>query len=418
MRATVVSNLVIQGLTFGSSVLLARILGPQGRGELAIVLLYPQLIAAICMFGVDRAVAVRAGRGELPRPVATIATLSVIGASLAAVTAYGVVRWKVDDPRLAVLSTLYLAYIPPYFFYLLTALLFNGLGDFTRFNWVRLGFYAANLVLLALIWLTQPAPALSWTLAANLTAVYAAFLLALLMLRGVPTPAEGPVSLAPVLRMAAPFALPATLAHLWAVVHQVVLENRAGALELGTFVVLFSFSRLVAPLAGAVNSRVFHLGIRGAAHDIASLYRRSAVVFIVCATALAVLAPWVIPVVFGSGFEVSAAVMAPLALAAVLAQCADSMGEFLKGRALVGTETRALALALSVAVVLGWFLVPRWGLAGMAWALAAAETLRCTMLTARAAQVSQTPLAQFWRIGSRDLAQLLATARAWTRPSR
>src|SRR5258708_16565435 len=74
---TVWTNLAIQAMTFATSVLTARILGPVGRGELALVLLYPQLVAGIALMVVDRAVSVLRCRGSFPRPVPTIINLPI-----------------------------------------------------------------------------------------------------------------------------------------------------------------------------------------------------------------------------------------------------------------------------------------------------------------------------------------------------
>ena len=88
--------------------MIARALGPVGRGELALVLLYPQLIANIAIFGVDRAIPIMAGGNELTHPVRLIVKLVLTLSLPAVVVALFIIGWQVTDDRLADLSRLYL----------------------------------------------------------------------------------------------------------------------------------------------------------------------------------------------------------------------------------------------------------------------------------------------------------------------
>ncbi len=45
---------------------LARMLGPEGRGQFAAILLWPSIFAALGLMGVNMALARRAGAGEDP----------------------------------------------------------------------------------------------------------------------------------------------------------------------------------------------------------------------------------------------------------------------------------------------------------------------------------------------------------------
>src|SRR5258708_23596435 len=181
---TVWTNLAIQAMTFATSVLTARILGPVGRGELALVLLYPQLVAGIALMGVDRAVAVLSGRGRFARPVTAIIKLAMLLSIPAMGAGDAVLTWRVADPHLSGLATIYLAYVPAVYFFTLAVYLFNVTGDFVRFNVVRLGFYVLNLIVLISIWLVAPFAALDWVVVANLVSVYGGLALAGWLLRG------------------------------------------------------------------------------------------------------------------------------------------------------------------------------------------------------------------------------------------
>lgn len=415
MRNTLVTNLLIQGITFGTSVLTARILGPVGRGELAAVLLYPQLVASMWLLGVDRAVAVRAGRGDMPHPTIAIVIITLLLSLPAIIVAYCVIHMQINDLRLASLSTQYIAYIPAVYFFMLSAMLFNGIGEFKRFNRVRLGFYISNLLALVFIWALHPQYALQWVLAANLVSVYIVFLLAIFLLRGMPVSARDHsrhLDIRSILIMALPFALPAAMGHFAAVAYQVVLEQRTSAAAFGSFLIMYSYSRLLSPVGNAVGSHIFRLGISGAHCELASVFRRGWIVYLCCALPLGIVAQWLIPAVFGQDFPVDILSIAALLMACVFALSADSMAEFLKGRAMVRTDTIALALSLSVTFCGGWLLVPRVGIVGMALAMVIAEFIRCSLLAMRAAAVSNTKVICFCQPSSDDISELLHALRS------
>ena len=60
--STFAGNLAIQGLGAVSGVVAARILGPEGRGELAAVYFYPGIIALLGILSVPQAVAFEVSR--------------------------------------------------------------------------------------------------------------------------------------------------------------------------------------------------------------------------------------------------------------------------------------------------------------------------------------------------------------------
>src|SRR5438876_11507128 len=59
--STLITNVVIQGCTVIQGILVARLLGPVGRGQFAAAILWPNLFAALGGLGVGVALASRAG---------------------------------------------------------------------------------------------------------------------------------------------------------------------------------------------------------------------------------------------------------------------------------------------------------------------------------------------------------------------
>lgn len=414
---TMGANLAIQVIAFATSVLIARILGPGGRGELALVLLYPQLVASIALLGVDRAIAVLSGRAGLSKPIATIIKLALVLSVPAIVAGYVAVTYRVADAHLARLATIYLTYVPPVYFFTLAVFLFNGIGDFPRFNRVRLGFYIVNLVLVITILAGTPTRPLDWVVFANLAAVYGGFMFAVWFLRGLKQSSDhselaGKNDMRAVLRLAIAFALPVSLAHLSASAYQILLAHRMGVLPLGLFVVYFSYSRLLCPVGSAIGSHVFHLGITGESRDIAAIFRRSAVLFSLCMVPLWIVSDWLIPVVFGPQFVVDSSAVGLLLISCLFGLLADNLAEFLKGRRKLNADTGGFVIYLITLTVLGLGLVPSLGLVGMAVAMAWADLLRCGYLVVRVSRQTKQAFHEFWRLTERDLVEMLHTGKS------
>jgi O-antigen/teichoic acid export membrane protein len=408
---TLSANLAIQLTTFATSVLSARILGPVGRGELALVLLYPQLVAGVGLLGVDRAVAILSGNGELSRPASAIGKLVLLLSFPVMATGYAVVYWRVSDIHLAGLATLYLAYVPAMFFFLLAVSLFNGVGDFQRFNLARLSYYLINLVLVLVIWWAAPilVDLLDWVVFANLVSVYGVLALAVGMLHNLqPTGRNGGAAcekddVRTIFHLAVVFVLPVALAHVSTAAYQIILDHQMGVKALGFFVVFFAYSRLLSPLGSAIGSHVFHLGIAGEHRNIARIFRQSLVVYILCAMPLALLAGTLIPIIFGRQFVVQTVTVGVLLVSSLLALLADTMGEYLNGQRKVAADSIGRIIYLSSLAILGGMLVPVLGLLGMAQAVAISDMLRCLYLVNRVKRETQADLAEFWLITKTDL---------------
>lgn len=408
---TLASNLAIQVFTFGTSIMIARFLGPTGRGELALVLLYPQLVACIVFMGVDRAVAVLGGRGELNRPVATMIKLAILFSAPAMLVGYAIVIWRVADPHLAELAKMYLIYMPAMYFSLLAVSLFNGIGDFNRFNLTRLGFYIINFALVLAIWLASPKTLifLDWVLLANLVAIYCALALAIWMLRGynisVSSSAvagrKGDVRM--VIGLAVMFALPVGLTSFGASAYQIVLEQIMGVKALGLFVVFFSYSRLLSPISSAIGSHVFHFSISGENRDIDQIFRLSLVIYLGCALLLWVVAGWLVPMMFGRDFVVDNGTVGALLISMLFSLLANILAEYLTGQRKVAANTVGQILYLITLVILGMWLVPRFGLLGMALALAIGDMLRCGYLIKQVSCDTERSMKKFWQITMIDL---------------
>jgi O-antigen/teichoic acid export membrane protein len=152
------TSIAIQALNVLTGMLLARTLGPEGRGELAAVMLWPGMLAAVGGLGIGEAITYQAARRTTAMGKLLGSSLAVCGAQSAALVAIGAVLVPVamSDYRGATLQAalLFLADVPLYLggIYLIFAL--NGSGRYGLFHGLRLLVIAASavgLVVLAII---------------------------------------------------------------------------------------------------------------------------------------------------------------------------------------------------------------------------------------------------------------------------
>lgn len=407
---TISTNILIQSLTFATSVITARLLGPVGRGELALVLLYPMLVANIFFIGVDRAIAFQGGRGELEHPGPTVLRLAVLLAVPAMIAGYAAVQWRVVDAHLSTLAIVYIAHVPGVYLFTLVVNLFNGIGDFRRFNRARIWFFVMNFILVSGIWAATTTALLDWVVLANLASVYVAMFMAMWYFLGrtdlVAHTPSGMNEVLAVLRVAAVFAPAAVLANISGAAYQILLEYHMGVGPLGLFVVLYTYSRLLSSVGTAVGSHLFHLGIAGDQANIAQIYRQSTLVYLLCALPLWMVSGWMIPVVYGRAFSADPRIIGSLLVSCVFSLMADNMTEYLKGRKNVGVDVTGRLIYLISLVALGWNLVLANGLIGLSISLAASDMLRYTYVVHRISRETGIPAAKFWRLSMADLSSL------------
>jgi O-antigen/teichoic acid export membrane protein len=320
-----------QALLFLSGPILARVLGVEGRGQLALFLLSIALVAQIGLVGLPVAVTHHLAGHKNPRPAAADLWLSkwrwmatcVPAALIASLIAYVLMRSdRLPDSPLSLLFVGVITFAIMVQTMLLAGL--AGLGEFRLFNCLRV-LPAVSVALVAVLATMLDLPALSVLLAMYGTA----FLIATLITGAVVgrlIPAGG-----------TPKAVPKKRLYRFGVLALVGASNPADALSfdqaavglilgdraLGLYVVAVAFanfSNLLLSSIGLIGSP----RVAAARDDAAKAYlvRRYLQVGLVVGgvqtiLALAVL-PWLIPVLYGEDFESSVGVARVLAVAGLL----------------------------------------------------------------------------------------------------
>jgi O-antigen/teichoic acid export membrane protein len=146
LSTSLLTSSAVQGLNVLTGILLARALGPQGRGELTAVLLWPLLLAAVGSLGVTESATYYAARSATP-PGTLLGTILALGAAQSAVlVSIGavVVPAVLSSHSTSTVNSarLFLTVIP---FSLLNLYLMGLLNGLQRYGW----FQALRLLVIA-----------------------------------------------------------------------------------------------------------------------------------------------------------------------------------------------------------------------------------------------------------------------------
>lgn len=378
----------IQLLTVLTGALVARLLGPAGRGQLAGAQIWPTILGTVALLGVNNALAIRsATQRERANTFGWLALKLGVRVSAAMVLlGWFALPWLLPtgDAEVLRLSRLYLAYIP---LFVLTAYLMaldQGAGNFARFNLTRNIFNPIYLVAVLALWMGGVLE-VEWFLGALLLANAATLLFRLFYLRR-PASAAVPGEIRGLLRQGLPFCLTGLIYILRDNTERILLLFLLGAAPLGFYVVAFTASGVHLTLSKALNlvifSRAATLTEANALKDVARFFRVMSVVNLVLGASVAAILPVLIPLLFGEKFR--DAVQPAMVL--VLSQYFFSQGamieEALRARSRPLYGMLGMLLTIAVLAASGVLLAPRFGLLGVATASVLAQIAFCCCMAA------------------------------------
>ncbi len=371
---------LIQASNIGSGILLARLLLPEGRGELAAIMLWPSIIGAIGIIGLHEAVAFHAARrpqsagGILRGSFALGIGLSLLLIPIAALLADAV--FADDRPEVREAAFLYVLFIPLHFIASFSVGLFQGMLRFAEWNLLRVLMHVAYVLLIPLFY------ALGWGgvfgfAAASLLA------LALVAIAGVigsrragwlaRSAADEPLrrSVPALAKYGLTVHLGATVAIVAERLDQMIISLTLSAADLGLFVVAITAARLPLVIASTLGTVAFPK-IAAASDEtdkqrIFGRYARATMLTVVpAALALAVVMPWLLVWFFGAAFAPAVPLAWVLIAGAVPLSLKTMISSGLKAydRGVMVAQIEMVTLAASAAALA--LLVPFYGLMGAA----------------------------------------------------
>ena len=376
------------GFSLATNVILARTLGPEGRGIYAVAVLVPALISLFLQLGLQQANVYHFSKGLIEADEllghATALALLLGAVGFAGVCVYVVAtgsgRFAGIDAGYVLLSSTSLPFL------LVTVFLqgiLNGAERFRQYNLVLLTQYAAPTPALAVAMIAFRGSALAavaaWTVAAVVTALVAMHGAAAL---GRMWPRLSVGSLRKLLR----FGLIGYMTSLTSFVNyrfDVLIVNLfAGAREVGLYAVGTGLAEAVwyvanaagivlAPKVAASEQTEGDRMTEGVCRVVTGLALAAAVV-------LAIAAPFAVVLFFGQAFAESAWAVWLLLPGIVTFSVARVISMYLLGRNQLKVDLVASTIGLIVTLALDFALIPRFGFRGAAVASSIAYT--CAML--------------------------------------
>ncbi len=382
---------VVQLANIASGILAARLLLPEGRGELAAVMLWPALLAAIGGFSLNAATGYL-GAGERRPPAeifaATTALVAVLSPLLVAV-GLAIIPEAYRDyrPELQDIARLYLVWVPLNLFVLSYAALLQGQLRFGAFNLLRALQPVSYVVLIGAALVLGYATVGGFAVAA-IGGTFVPLVLSVVMVArfgwvGWQAPRA---ILRAMMRYAATVHVSTVVTVIGQRLDQALIALMLPAADLGLYAVALSAGGLVGIVTAAIDQLAFP---KVAAADptvraevLGRYVRLSVALAFATVIVLIPLVPWLLGLLFGPAFVPSAPAARIIAAGMVFHAFRITLYAGLRAydRALLIGWIEAAVLAAFAAALAA--LLPRYGIIGGAAALCGSNVLACILLVA------------------------------------
>lgn len=383
---TLVTRFVVLGLGIATSVLLARVLGAEGRGLIAAILVYPTLLFSLFEGGFRQAAVFEIGRRALPSRSVVGAVLAhyALASTVSLATVVALLAWAspTDWPLLWVV--LAAAQVPVKLANAMGRGLLLGRQEVRIANQVerraRLGYAVALVALFGLGALTVPS-----ALAAGVVGQLVGLGVVLRRLRalGLAEAAWVPAVWWAMARRGSVYALGLFVIQLNYRLDVLLLERLSEAAVIGAYAVATQLVELLWQLPAAFGLVLFARSAerhdeqegQDVIDEVARSTRVSLVLVAVAAIGVVVVAPWVVPWAFGREFAAAVPMLLALLPGVVALTTFKVINAFFAGggRPSVAIFVLLPAALLNVALNLWW--IPAYGGVGAAAASSVSYTL-------------------------------------------
>ncbi len=393
------------GTTFGmfalwaiQGIVVARVLGPEQRGQFAAAVLFPQMLLYLGMLGAQELFAGYAARGMPNAPLRRSAAVYGLVAGMSTMLVCVALSWLTIPSGmrfvlpLAAVCTLA---APLQQIRMSVQAVDHGQREFTRYNWVRLlatASFPIALLVGSLCFNFHDLKSVCFLF------VIAHFVSLLLIQFGMDEPWIGP--------KAVPFSRAFRDARgLIAGWFATVLIEGLDLVLLMMWVAdaeTLGYYAAAGPIAGTLNIvphtaglYVFNRGARDgenlSRHDVWKLIGLGLLIQVVCASLLGLVLPWIIPLLYGADF----APMVPFAWALLVVGVLRSMlipcDSYLRARKRPGVGVRARVLAVPLLIGISWFGLPSLGPLAIPTGAAVAQAVCFSVMLAAIVSDSRAP---------------------------
>lgn len=418
---TMVFSMAIIFINMATGMITARMLGPEGRGVLAAVILWPQFLSFATTFGVHSALLYHVKKtpedegslyyGSLLLTVFTGIFAIAIGVML--------IPYWVDaqTPNMLIIAQCFMLVAPFMHLYFLNTAFFRAREQFHLFN--RMRYLVPTLTLITLLLLS----------ALNLLTPYTAGLAYLApylpvtmwsLLHGIRLHRKPRLlGFRSATTRIAKYGIGSygidLLGNMILYMDQIILVSLLAPGPLGLYVVAVSLSRIVNVFSSSIIMVLFPkasgLSDGHAALLTLRVFKFSTSIALIGAGLIMVTAPWVIQLLYGELFLDSIPVFRLLLLEVVIGGAALVLGQafMAAGKPIILTISQAVGIVLVIPLM--YVLVPQYGLIGAGWALLMPAIVRLLYVVVAFMSKFHIPVKQLF-ITKEDLDWLKLTVRS------
>ncbi len=423
MRFDMLSTLATEGATLAFGVLTgalsARLLQPEGRGALAAILFWPQLLAGIGLLSLGEATTYRIGaRPERSSTITVSCFWLAFGLSgLTMLLAYIFLPLLLGDRRahLWFLARAYSIYIPFHFTAMALLATDQGKLQFSRYNILRLLVPLIYLAGLLTMWATGRV-SLGWVVVFNCAGPVFVALICVALQGYVIWTLPSWEELKAVLTTALRFHPASVLLLLAGQVDQFVVISLWDDAAVGKYVVALALgSTGLAVVSGAFQKVLLpHLanvdGASAQAEILARAVRHATVLLVGLSLLLGILMPWIVPFLYGSAFRGVASLAWVLLVAYLAVALKTILIQGLRGLGVGGPGFIAAAISLVLFLLLARPLGRAAGLAGVGASLGLANLGAVGYLAYDLRRRYNLPIRHLWGLTAGTVEELLNSA--------
>ncbi len=409
---TFFTSLAIQGCGLITGITTARLLGPTARGELATVMLWPVIFSNLGLMGCNWALAREVANDpehESDRLCSAVA-VGLAAASLYFLLGYFLIPFLLPSDRgnLLSLARLSLLLIPMDILNQVLLAVDQGRMRWWRFNFVRVSFFISYLILICTIW-TAGMAEVRWFVWAFLASQLFTALLRLWIQKS--CFARGKLHLADCRRL-----LRSGLPYFWATagnlltlqIDKILVIGWMSAEAVGIYVVASALGRAQSSLGEALGITSFAIvsnekNTGSQTQFLTETFRQSTLISSGLGLGLACLIPFVVVPLFGINFSQAIGPAVVLALAASLTTSSNILNQGLRGAGRPHPGLLSQLLGTGVLALAAGLFLKRFGLMGMAWAVALGACTQVIVLVAAASNWLRISPLRFWPYGVRDI---------------
>ncbi len=405
LSLTFVTSFVIQAANIASGVQLARLLGPESRGELAAVLLWPMLIAGFGSFALPDAItyAAAAGRTKPQELLASTVTLAIALSLPLIVIGYFLMPAIFAGRPIATIhaAQLYVAVIPFSLLGTFVVALFQGAFRIAQWNLLRASVHLVYPAVLALLWWRDDVTVTN-CMAASLIANLVVCLLsaALVILNGWRATIPRASEMRGLVVYGIKVYIPAIVQAVNERLDQAILSLLLPPADLGEYVVAVTVARAAGILTSTLQMLVLPAVAKSEPAERAALsgryVRLNTAISVLAAVGSAAVAREIIRIAFGSDYEPALPAAYILILASLPMGIKSMMNTMFKAHNKALHVSRIELVGLVATAVLLPPLIYFFGTVGAAFAAVLVQGLTCAMMSDRARHILSIDAGRFF----------------------